>query len=522
MEVGTLFRHRFLIPVLFSAVASRALFGGQPETQLTPPKAVLAQADDRTVWEAEWPNRMTGTFELLPSSHCSGQGALWVRDGTGRQNISPDPAEQNNPFVDLGVVDYYFEVPREGRYQVHMRLMATDKCGNSCWIAIDDLSPKATTYFPGGKRGLLGAINHNVWPESFFNRWIWATDETTHYSLTKGAHHMRIRVREDGFAIDQIAILPMRSKKPRKVLSPTQIPGSGGLPTGVSYSTTLCSTSKSLSPTPFDVFFTLMDSNVAGTPLSTEGFAWVRLNSHESTPVSLSIASGEGTVRPGSSFACELTPATPLLKIPLTFELPPDADRRSYPVTITGTSPRWPDLTITRSEPITHTLDWMVSAPMTYYRASSLLQAVLKSQPRSPNGLSPGAAFNSIRWTQAEARRHFNEFGAVDLTSLHGETSFKVAIAATWVSVKEDWRGAIYGAGDDTLLLYAGSDVILRDHLTRPLTDTLKLWPVSLSKGDHLLLAVIYQRQRGWEFQVDFRDAAAGEPSDAVIGRAWK
>ena len=60
-----------------------------PGTPLRVParEAETEPAPDGTLlWEAELANRVTGSFECLGAEGAAGGAALWVRDGTGRNN----------------------------------------------------------------------------------------------------------------------------------------------------------------------------------------------------------------------------------------------------------------------------------------------------------------------------------------------------------------------------------------------------------------------------------------------------
>ena len=86
------------------------------------------------VWEAEWVNRLTGTYELLPDNKCSGNAALWTREGTGRHNGDSCTELPKNPAIEMGLAEYGFYVACPGDYSLFMRIRALDACSNSCWF----------------------------------------------------------------------------------------------------------------------------------------------------------------------------------------------------------------------------------------------------------------------------------------------------------------------------------------------------------------------------------------------------
>ena len=78
-------------------------------------------------------------------------------------------------------------------------------------------------YFPGDRYGPHG-INRYHWPESMYKRWLWMSDTPITVILEEGEQTVSIGVREDGAAIDQVALVPVDAPAPEGILKPNVLP----------------------------------------------------------------------------------------------------------------------------------------------------------------------------------------------------------------------------------------------------------------------------------------------------------
>jgi len=110
-----------------------------------------------------------------------------------------------------GRAAYEVDVPRDGSYTLWGRCWSMDKCGNSCWVGFDDQAP---VYFPEGAHG---AANY-IWDDNSYRRWLWL--RLPGVQLQAGRRRMTVDIREDGFRIDQWALLPPDAPQPQACLTP--------------------------------------------------------------------------------------------------------------------------------------------------------------------------------------------------------------------------------------------------------------------------------------------------------------
>lgn len=478
------------------------------------PLELAKRADGVLLWEAEWANRLTGSFACLASEDTGGGSALWAREGTGRNNDTRyhPPGKK---FMDLGVADYWVQLPEAGRYRLYMRIWAMDKCGNSCWTQINGRGSQR--YFPGGYSGAYGARNH-VWPESMYQRWLWIEDEGIVYDLPAGSNRLHIEVREDGFAIDQIALVPVGGKAPSGILPPTCLPTVVEDEAGLPWSDSDMSTASLPVVTPFDAFLA-MDHALLFPASAPGGSGWLTLRQNGNVPADLQVrlTSSLGTLSPYAEFTCQLTPEQPIARIPISLRLPPDAPRHTFTLRAEVRAPdTHPDLTVVRTVALTRPLEWWVLGPLNWTQDRQAGKALVKADELDVTRPLLDSA-PKMHWVQAKAPDHYDAFGALDLNKVLGFQEHQVAYIATRVRVLKSGRYRIVAGGDDELRLRLDGKLVASDSDHAPLTDTLRAQAVSLEAGEHLLLGRVEQSRRWWQTFVQFRNED-GTPSSGVIG----
>lgn len=493
-----------------------------PDSSLPPAPGVIQPvvpylsqtASGSVVWEAEWANRITGTFEVLPCRGAGGNLALWAREGTGRNNQDGYVPPQY-PYVDPGIADYYVRLPRGGRYHLFLRIWASDACGNSCWVGVDPQSRTDLHYFPGGVTGRFGA-SHYHWPEVMFHRWLWINDEGRCYRLEAGLHRLRVEVREDGFAIDQIALVPAHRAWPQTLLAPTLVPGWPDSALTNVLSTTTPSTRKTGTLTPFDARFAVDNHCLAdGSPV-VRGWLWLRSNTEAPQTLSVTLSCKQARIAPASVFRCRLTRRSPFGWLPVTARFPASVKRSCFDLTVTAVSDAVPTLTVSRSCRLQRPLDWWVAGPFPDSAAAvvdqSLAPAASIDLSRPPVPQVPPA-----NWRRAHAPEHFDKFGALDFNLLFGHQEHALAYAVTRLRVDRSGRYGLVAAADDQLRLWCDGDMLLTENRCRPLTDVIQKIVVPLDRGVHLLVARVTQHTRYWQLLVRFEDEH-WNPTQKVFG----
>jgi len=68
------------------------------------------------VWEAEWPNRVEGSWAIPDLPGALAGGVLWSREGSGRPTRREGEGEGESPLR-IGLAVYRFDIPRSGEYR---------------------------------------------------------------------------------------------------------------------------------------------------------------------------------------------------------------------------------------------------------------------------------------------------------------------------------------------------------------------------------------------------------------------
>jgi len=452
------------------------------------------RTDGAIVWEAEWANRITGSYECLPAADTGGGFALWSRQGSGR-SLQMHYHRPRRHEGDLGTAEYHFSLAAPGDYRLYMRIRASDHCGNSCWIGID--RRRGLHCFPDGFDSDFNAQRLH-WPEKMFKRWLWLEDTGRLFKLDAGEHFLRVEVREDGMAIDQVALVPDGGDEPSGVVKPTMVPrGTDDLAS---------------------VRLAVDHHCLARTGEATvHGHLWLRSNSATGLPLVVRLAAGDAKIGPASEICCELGPDAPFAYLPVSVTLGDPARLRAVEFTAAMSMPRHGNAKISVArQRVERPFEWRVLGPLGK-EADSLAGRELMSAASIDFGKPRVLGKEKLEWTLVESPEHFGHLGAIDFTKVFGAREECVVYAATMVDVAKAGVYRVTAAGDDTMELQLDGKSIVHRRAERTVTDTLRPLEVKLAEGRHLLVARVEQRSGEWEMVVRI-DNPDGSAADGVIG----
>lgn len=187
-----------------AAVAARAAFDNVAVSALA--------ASDVVVYAGDVPaSSRHGSWTLAADPTATGGMKLATPD-TGFAATSSALASPSN------YVDVTFNAVAATPYRVWLRLRALDdsKYNDSVWLQFSDaLAGGVPAYRIGSSNGLVvnlasdstgGSLNGWGWANGAY----WLTQQTSVTFGTSGSHTLRIQVREDGVAVDQIVLSPVQ------------------------------------------------------------------------------------------------------------------------------------------------------------------------------------------------------------------------------------------------------------------------------------------------------------------------
>lgn len=479
------------------------------------PFRLTARADGGLVWEAEWANRLTGSWDCLPMKGAGGDAVLWAREGTGRRSTVPvlprtkGPAVPVDSPIDAGTAIYILQIPREGEYRLWMRVRPEDGCGDSCLVRFDLGEAER---FPGHAHGRYPfAIPGD------FNRWVWICDAGRRDRLTAGPHLLRVDVREDGFAIDQMALLPEGAATPDGTtpLGPTCIPSAARRPSWVAEM--LMRPGSPGDDVPLIDCALAMESRVlasASAP-AANGWLWLRSNSDERLTLDIRLESDTQLLTPGEWSQAVLTPDAPVLRVPVRVAYAATSPLAGHRLKASVTLAK-PAAKTGASTVLFRPLDWRAVGPVTPARDSAVATAM-----KATNWLDvtqPPVRGGGERWRRVTAPEHYWCTGTIDLTRLFdGECAYGSAWFVTRIDVRRTGTYTLIAGADDAMDLWCDEALLLSTAAHLPLTDTLRRYTVKLEAGSHQLLARIGQQTGAWLFHLEFRDADDG-PATGIAG----
>jgi hypothetical protein len=140
-------------------------------------------------------------------------------NGVRLETTDAGVANTNNPLASpIDYVDVTFSANSGTPYTLWLRLRATgnSKLNDSLWVQLSDARANGAPVFPlNSTAGLLvnlatdaNASSLNAW--GWQNGAYWLTQSTTVTFASNGTHTLRLQVREDGVAFDQIVLSPDR------------------------------------------------------------------------------------------------------------------------------------------------------------------------------------------------------------------------------------------------------------------------------------------------------------------------
>ena len=433
------------------------------------------------VWEAEWANHTTGTWECLPGQDVSGEVALWSREDTGRklQRWRPQAGVQKP-----GIAYYHFNVPNAGRYRLFLRIWASDHCGNSCWVNVN-------------RRGLRHFPDHGggtQWDETMFKRWLWLEGSGAPvYQLNAGENKLELHVREDGFGIDQIAFVPVNEKTPRGMINPTIAP-------------TIPDESDKIQAKLF------LADKIIDPNKHNQGWVYLRRQNKNTKLVEVNLSSEHLIFPDGHEIKIEFEKNNPIALIPFSFKAKETCPRQSHPLQATI---NWSSQEKTISQTVTRPFAWyaveinqedLAAATKLLIQGNEIDfdKPLLKNKPES-------------KWIPIEPANHYTPIGSMDLSKALGDKEFTTAFIATKFEVQKDHQARLTAGGDDTLILRLNGKTIYREETSSPLADSMKTEGIQLKAGPQILIGKVTQRSRFWFAHIDFKDNQ-GKPNNLITG----
>ncbi len=506
-----------LLPSFLSAALTAGLAWAAPDAAVLKPAPLrlTPRADGALVWEAEWANRLSGSWECLPMKEAGGDAVLWAREGTGRRS-APNTlprlkgiAVPGESPLECGVALYLLQVPRDGLYHLWMRVRPEDGCGDSCAVRFD-LGP--TDRYPGHAIGRYPfAIPGD------FGQWVWIHDAGRADRLTAGPHLLRVEAREDGFAIDQMALLPEGARPPGRTapLEPSYLPVAARLPAWVALRHEPPHTESDDIPLVHCAL--ALESRLLcpeAAPAAT-GWLWLRSNAAARLALDVRIESDAPRLTPGEWIQATLTPDAPLLRLPVRVSYPIASLRRGHRLKVSAVSSA-PAARSDVAAVLLRPLDWRALGPF-----APAADAEVAAALRATNWLDitpPPLAPRPERWRRVLAPDHYWPTGTIDLARLFGEKrEFLSAWFVTRIDVRKTGIYTLIAGADDALDLWRDETLLLSASARVPLTDTLRRYTVPLEAGPHQLLARVGQQSGAWLFHLEFREND-DSPTANVIG----
>ena len=462
------------------------------------------------VFEAEEPTEMSGaqsgtggagrklpgTWELRADPDSSGGAVFFVGEGTGRNNTGTYyPPRQS--FIGRAV--YVIDIPEAGTYTLWGRCWSTDQCSNSCWVGFDDGTP---VYFPEGQEGAASF----VWSADRYLNWLWL--KLPPVRLSAGRHRMRLEVREDGFKIDQWALMPAGGPQPSGKLEPNAHPVG-----------------------PEEVWMRVDPrSRVVHAGGRDVVSVWFRKRTSRGLKGRLEVAAPEGVGvsprRPELSLAADEV----LGRIDVTLRHPEDFPRgeHAYRFTFTPEGGGEGNRPLVAQIRLSRPFLWEVLAPLPFrggegaeHRDRMRLTVVPSSPPpaswpgrgdevRGPVGstkLSGRRGLTGpVRWRKArELDRWFTPYGFLDFGQALGSVRNAKAYARTTVTAPEAGIYLFEVLSDDESCMWVNGRLVYRNPRRQPAADHYGKVSVKLKKGLNDIALAVRQWSGSWEMRVRIR-----------------
>lgn len=482
-------------------------------TEVKARRAELTPRDDGAlVWEAEWANRITGSWACLPVENASEGAALWAREGSGRataaelRTAGPGSA---TPAPDLGAALYVIQIPRSAVWQLWMRVWAEDGCGDSCFVQFGRRGQPER--FPVREPGRYPYRR----PQDF-GRWVWIHDSGRRDQLKAGPHLLCVTVREDGFAIDQIALLPPGAAPPEgdARLPNSALPTADPLPPGTRLLDGDAGPRTHDLP-PFDCVLSMESSLLMpDDEPSARGTLWVRSNVAGAVHVRVNMQTDHGWVTPGAQVNFVLRPDAPSAWMPVRIVFGEDLPRTAHFLEARVDSDEHPECSPILDRVFWRPFYWRALGPLSSSEAQGL-EARLVAPGGLDFDLPPDPQQPLQRWRPL-APEHFRFNGAMNLGRVFDRPAHEEAFLATRIHVGTGGVYHLIAGADDSMVVWCDQRELLRTDTPAPLPDALREYKVRLTPGEHVLLIRTGQLEGHWQVYLEFRTPEGGVADDIV------
>lgn len=479
------------------------------------------------MFEAEHATAVSGVWELRSSPGDSGDAVLFVGEGTGRNNgyrliercpttrlhgdvppglprgefaLTPD-FQTRLPVVratsGAGQAVYEFTVPRDGSYTLWARCWSMDECGNSCWVGFDDQS---AAYFPEGNHG---AANY-IWDDGSYRRWLWL--RLPGVQLRAGRRRMNVDIREDGFRVDQWALLPPGAAHPQGLLEPN--------------TTVLPPEHPWLRADPA--------SQLIRPGRTTAVGVWIRRGQHAAPQGQLQL-----TLPGGAS--CEPAPETvafaqtdALVNRELRIACPAGLPRGEHEIRVRLRPPdaQQEATDLSTELRLSRPFAWQVLAPLTRIRTRHSSRSTFfrwgntRRSYTTTGGFVPPpptewpaadavvrGPYGTVRWQSSDDREQwFTPYGFLDFPQGLGRSvSSGTARIRTTVQAPAAGTYAVLVWADDQARVWVNGREALTRYSGGPATDEIDVAFVHLNRGPNTIAAAINQYASYWQFRIRIR-----------------
>ncbi len=456
------------------------------------------------VFEAEEATTVLGkTWELRGDESASGSAVLYCPEGTGRNNGN----EYTPPrYSFLGRAHYDIQVPPPGTYVLSGRCWSRDGCSNSCGVGFDDGEP---LYFPEGRKG----ADEYIWEKSSYNRWLWL--KSAPGRLTAGLHRVHVYVREDGFRIDQWALV--RSGDPAPADSPTA-DKEGRL-------------EPNCRPLPPARTWMRADarSRLVGPARASVVSVWIRRGRDAPDSGRLEIAAPDGASFAGFDPEISLAEGQALARVDVKLAHAEDFPRGEHEYAFTfvpsakiGPSPlKVADKTgaVTSSTRLVRPFRWEVLAPLRLASYPSYEAAPLTPAPAdwpAPSEVVGGGRQHAQAGgpgrgrTTDDTARGFNAYGFLDFRLALVEVEYAKAFVRTKVVAPEAGRYLFIVLCDDKCRMWMNDRLVYSKYENRPATERYAMVYANLKKGENALALTVTQHRGQWMMRVRIRKPGGG------------
>ena len=167
----------------------------------------------RVTWEAEKPSKREDPWAIESASKTEKRKRLVAGDAyIWHPMLWPPKSRPKNAKVPPKQLVYEFNVPTTGVYYCWAKTWWYDECHNSFWVAFDKDVPAADWASLSHDERTPKEKAYVFGEDTVYKRWHWVRYHSGDLAtgggvqLTKGAHRLYLRAREDGVSIDRFLL----------------------------------------------------------------------------------------------------------------------------------------------------------------------------------------------------------------------------------------------------------------------------------------------------------------------------